>query len=384
MRARLSLAVAVAVAGCRVPTVDYTGKSCPCPGGYSCDPATATCERGAADAALDTSDGMTLDAPIDDGCFGTGFVKACPSPGWPDTLTLTGTVNTDSSPMCVPAQLPNACVIVANTIVVPAATTVGARGSRPLVIVGVQSITVDGVIDVGSHHAYTLPGAGGNSPSCSAAVAAVGIGGGAGGSFAGQGGTGGTGNGGAGGSAPAAVALTELRGGCDGETGGGTGAGTGGHGGGAAFLISPTTITISGTIDASGGGGTGAKVASVGGGGGGSGGLIGLDCAHLTVMNSASLFANGGGGSAGAGATPPANDGADPSVPGTAAAGGIGDTMSAARAGGAGSVNATLDGTAGHDANGTGGGGGGGGGAGYVKLFPTLTTIGGAVSPPPT
>ncbi|HTR52087.1 MAG TPA: hypothetical protein VMJ10_15345 [Kofleriaceae bacterium] len=385
MRSCLSVSwVLAAVAGCHVAGIDYTGKSCPCPGGYTCDETTDTCTRaiddaGPTDIAVDT----TLDTPLDDGCYGTGLVRACPSPGWPDMVSLSGSIGTTTSPLCVPAQLPNACVIVANHIVIPAAVTLSGRGTRPLVLVGVQSIDVVGTIDVGSHHNLGSVGAGGNSASCEAAVPPAGIAGGAGGSFAGKGGTGGQGNGANGGIAPAGVALTELRGGCPGEDGGGTGAGTGGRGGGAVYLISPGSITIAGTIDASGEGGVGATVADVGGGGGGTGGLIGLDCPSLTIMNSAALFANGGGGSAGAGATPPANDGADALVVTTAAAGGVGDPTSNNRTGGAGSVNTTYDGAAGHASAGSGGGGGGGGAAGYVKLYP-MQVVGGAISPPPS
>ena len=60
------LAVAAA---CRVASVDYAGKQCPCPSGYSCDPAAMTCVRGAlADAAVDA--GVSCPA---DGFFCDGF-----------------------------------------------------------------------------------------------------------------------------------------------------------------------------------------------------------------------------------------------------------------------------------------------------------------------
>jgi len=42
----------VVAAGCRVASIDYTGKQCPCPSGYSCDQASATCVRGDASGAM--------------------------------------------------------------------------------------------------------------------------------------------------------------------------------------------------------------------------------------------------------------------------------------------------------------------------------------------
>lgn len=38
--------VAVLGAACRIQDIDYTGKACPCPGGWTCDPASMTCARG--------------------------------------------------------------------------------------------------------------------------------------------------------------------------------------------------------------------------------------------------------------------------------------------------------------------------------------------------
>jgi trimeric autotransporter adhesin len=57
---RPSLAFVIALVACRVPALDFTGKQCPCPDGYSCDTFTETCTRG--DVAFDAS---PQDAPID-------------------------------------------------------------------------------------------------------------------------------------------------------------------------------------------------------------------------------------------------------------------------------------------------------------------------------
>jgi hypothetical protein len=57
---RPSFAFVIALVACRVPGVDFTGKQCPCPDGYSCDTSTETCTRG--DVVFDAS---AQDAPID-------------------------------------------------------------------------------------------------------------------------------------------------------------------------------------------------------------------------------------------------------------------------------------------------------------------------------
>jgi hypothetical protein len=50
---RPSLAFVIALVACRVPELDFTGKECPCPDGYSCDTGTNTCARG--DVVFDAS-----------------------------------------------------------------------------------------------------------------------------------------------------------------------------------------------------------------------------------------------------------------------------------------------------------------------------------------
>jgi hypothetical protein len=56
---RVVVAAAVLLVGCRVNDVDYTGKACPCPSGWTCDTATNTCARspGGDDAAIDAPSG---------------------------------------------------------------------------------------------------------------------------------------------------------------------------------------------------------------------------------------------------------------------------------------------------------------------------------------
>ena len=63
----------VAAAGCRIADIDYTGKQCPCPQGYACEPASNTCARSV------TGDGpIPNDGPAPDGdaalpCAANGF-----------------------------------------------------------------------------------------------------------------------------------------------------------------------------------------------------------------------------------------------------------------------------------------------------------------------
>jgi len=56
--------VLVMCVACQVPDVDLTGKQCPCPESWTCDPTTNTCGRGDAgtrDAPGDSTDASTLD-----------------------------------------------------------------------------------------------------------------------------------------------------------------------------------------------------------------------------------------------------------------------------------------------------------------------------------
>ena len=59
------LAALVTAAGCSVPAVDYTGKACPCPSGWTCG-VTNTCVRGTGDATpSDAKRDARFDAPAD-------------------------------------------------------------------------------------------------------------------------------------------------------------------------------------------------------------------------------------------------------------------------------------------------------------------------------
>ncbi|HEX5062085.1 MAG TPA: hypothetical protein VFV99_22100, partial [Kofleriaceae bacterium] len=292
--------------------------------------------------------GVDIDTPPGQVCYGTGLVMACfaEAPTNPQTFTQNTTINTDTSLLCATTlNQTGACVIAAQSITINGGIYVAAVGTKPLVFVADQTITVTGRIDVASYRQFMSVGAAGDVPGCNAGTAPTGTSGGAGGSFGGLGGAGAAV--GTAGMPGAVLTPTVLRGGCPGQTGADNvapmGPGTGGHGGGAVFLIANTSISVAGTgvIDASGEGGAGATSStSGGGGGGGSGGYIGFDTPSLMV--SGAVFANGGGGGEASGASTTGVNGADPTLPTTAALGGAGGSNFGTD-GGNGSVGATLN-----------------------------------------
>jgi hypothetical protein len=320
-----------------------------------------------------------LDSPSGDGgggpaCYGTGLVQVCFSAVPTGDVPLPATIDTGASTLCstdVTSGGAGLCVVGAQTIEVAAATAVVASGTKPLVLVGVDSITISGRLDASSGRSSHGPAA--DFTGCNAATTPGSSGGCAGGSFAGTGGHGGDPGRSDAGGVLAAPAM--LHGGCPGASGGG---GTrGGHGGGAVYLISPAQISVGDQIDASGGGGDGGDGNTRGGGGGGSGGMIGLDAP--TIALTGIVFANGGGGGDGAGTTAEGDPGRDPSS-GNKASGGSGGSMGGD--GGDGGAGTTPDGGAASDGSaGVGGGGGGGGAVGAIKTYGQVQG-GGTISPP--
>ncbi len=326
-------------------------------------------------------------APSSDGgiCFGTGaglIAKLCVPPMVTVPAALTATsINTDST--CAIELLqkdgPSLCVVVAHAISIANGATLSARGSHPLLLLGEDSITISGTLDVSSS-LTGVRGAGADSDCITTGIdgppSQTGGAGGAGGSFGNRGGMGGGGSG-VGGGAPAASIQSPLivRGGCPG--GGGGASNTPGtaetHGGGAVYLMSGQQITVAGTIDASGAGGAHGFNAS-GASGGGSGGLIAFDAPTVVVEATAKVFANGGGG--GQGGVPLAASGLDPTAPLTIAAGGNNGNDVAIGGNGAAAMTSATAGQS--------GGGGGGGGAGRILVYsPAQMVPSTAVSPPP-
>lgn len=329
-----------------------------------------------------------VDAPPDaQACFGTAPLAICLQSAPSAPLSLSGGFNTTTDPRC--AALVSGgdyCVVVGTTIAISA--KLRATGTRPLVLLASDTISVDSAIDVGSHRNQTPEtGAGADPAGCAGTIPLVG-GGGAGGSLMGLGGTGGADllTGSAGGiPAVAVTAITGLRGGCTGQNGSGSNPGTGGHGGGAVYLVAGNAIALGSGIDAAGEGGNPGVTNTSGGGGGGAGGMIVLDARSITSTGNPLILANGGAGGEGSGDVDAGVVGQD-STTIAAASGGTGGVSNGGD-GGDGSATAAA-GPGGPGASGgvvnpgshRGGGGGGGGGAGLVKV-PNGVDLGNKVSP---
>ena len=125
-------------------------------------------------------------------CAGT-FASVC-VPALPATpLDLNTSINTDTSPLCMVGATPSdACVVAGTSITIVGGHHVFATGMKPLVLWSSSTITVAGMIDVGSHTSGTpqAVGAGGDASACVAGTAATkggSGGGGYGGSFGGKG-----------------------------------------------------------------------------------------------------------------------------------------------------------------------------------------------------
>lgn len=352
-----------------------------------------------ADASVvdDNTADAPWDAPMFDGqmCYGTALLSICPATEPTGTIDINSDIDTGADARCS-SEVSAHCAIMAD--IVSVSQNIVVTGPRPLVLLGVSSVTINVFVDVGSRR--LLDGGGnvigdkvgpgeGSQADCGVAPAgaadANGAGGGAGGSFGGKGGNGAVGDGGAGGVGGVALAAsgapTNVRGGCRGGTGGmGTDpGGGGGHGGGAVYIISELIqIGPNGVILAGGQGGYGGDL-KAGGGGGGSGGLIGLDAPTISCVGR--LSANGGGGGeGGGGADGPGDHGLSSSDPQNAPDGGAGNAQGGD--GGDGSYGLVIDGQAGGiDSD---GGGGGGGGAGFIKLYPPRSLGGNCGVSPPT
>jgi len=297
-----------------------------------------------------------------------------------------------------------AMVIAANDLTLGAGTELRVTGTRPLILVAVGTMTIDGSVLATAALDQPGPGAdlacttGAGAPGVTQTVE-NGLDGGAGGGGGGLGTPGGTGAyvspvvaepvAVAGGAAWGGDELVPLVGGCSGG-GGATPAGTrtrGGGGGGALGLVAER-ILVGGTavISASGGGGRGAEPETGGGGGGGSGGAIRFEGPEATIAGA--VIANGGGGGEGRRNTQAGMPGADgssarvtamtPAPGGMGAAGGNGGSGGVLLAGG-GNAEAGIGAT-----ENTAGGGGGGGGVGRIRIeVASLDLAGGVFSPPP-
>jgi hypothetical protein len=357
--------------------------------------------QGAADAANGSgSDAFVMpDANTDPKCGwgGTGLPEGgiCLAELPASSPSIPTTINTETSGLCVPYSKGggnNYCVIAGIDLAVG---NVRVTGSKPLVLIATNSLTVTGTLDVASHTATPSRGAGGDPPSCEYGIPPNSgnnpeTRGGAGGSFGGSGGRGGLKNGqlpaadsGVPGARATITPPAVLRGGCRGQSGFDTGAAVGGFGGGAVYLVAGVELSVdtNGAVNASGAGGNGGATAAMfgrGGAGGGSGGMIVLEAPTVNLLGK--VFADGGGGGEGGGANNPGNygyesNGTSRAPGGNGGAGNGGD-------GGAGSYGTMLDGIDGNN-NGVDSGGGGGGGAGIIWIHAPAGALSGVISPTP-
>lgn len=243
-------------------------------------------------------------------------------------------------------------LFVTRRLVIEPSMVVDVVGNRPLVIVALETATIQGALRAaGVAHA-----ANGGGHDGAANERGGGLGGGAAASDptgAGGGGYCGLGGGASsGGKAFGRATNSPLVGGASG--GGGTGAG--GAGGGALEIVAGASIEVSGTgvIAVPGGGGDWRSA------GGGAGGAILLEAPVVSVFGT--LSANGGGGAGSHGV------GANASSSAEAAPGGK-PQYSGDVPGGAGAADVTIAGQSGENAlSSLGSGGGGGGGVGWIRL----------------
>jgi hypothetical protein len=358
-----------------------------------------------------SSSAVPIDAPLPDAppppdaalCYGS-IVHLCfdsPSviPTTPKNLMEDTDIDTDSMDPAICNQANSVkgsyCVFAGAGFSLMMGRKITAHGGKPLVLLSTQMMTLDGDVDVSSHHMGPQPKGPGADPTavgaCTILVAATMNAGAAGGSFGTRGGFGSdavptSGLQGQPGSAIAEFPVP-LRGGCPGGDSAVGGAGSEGHGGdgGGAIAILGAPIQINGKIDASGGGGHGGAAGLVGvqgggGGGGGTGGMIVLDSPMaLSLGARARIWANGGGGAQGGAPLTGGNNGNESTDPGTAAPASNGSPNGGN--GGAGSLGSNGGAAGVGDAVTGGGGGGGGGGAGIIHA-PGVTDS--AVVSPPT
>jgi hypothetical protein len=354
------------------------------------------------DSGVADDSGVPVDA---NPCVGGGMVQLCLAalPREPLTIDANREIDTDRDSRCAaftpagpgaPANQPW-CVIASTTLTIARGATLSATGARALVLVALESVQIDGTLDVASRVRPRRRGAGSQPADCTPAGGGNGQGGGAGGSFTSRGGNGGAApapQAGSGGIAGSPVQATRFRGGCRGGNGGFVDpifGGDPGEGGGAVYVIAPAiTVSETGAVNASGAGGSSTSDSQVAGGGGGSGGMIGIEASTLVLRTGARVFANGGGGGEGAGCGAPGRgapgaNGQDPVSPIIAALGGRMDPEGGNGGNGAISNIVGEVGAAGILCSGGSGGGGGGGGVGAVVLRGAVSDQGAQISPPP-
>jgi hypothetical protein len=388
-------ALVPAIGGCWVVLGEsFTGygSAGPADGGDAGDTGTSADARDGAAPADGGGDGAAVDAGphmIDD-CLPSFMVaNGIQYPDHaPPALDITGTlqVDTDTYPGCIDVlgggKTPY-CLLLLYELHIGTDAKLQTAGSRPIVVMTVQNLTTENnsLIDVAGGDTGSFPGAGDHSKG-----AATGAGGGGGNAEPGGGST-------CGATGGSTIVDTGL---FPGGNGGGPldtrqGCRVGGSGGGALELVSLCgTITLRGTIDASGGAGGGGAMGDQtcpDGYGGGAGGTIWMqsDKKILFDTSTAGINLSGGGGGGGA-CRPTAADPWASGNPGSRGDAGAGATCAGSSGGdgGLGGVGGQT-GSAHAPGNGTQGTGdskcgGGGGGRGRLVLVAPETTCADVVS----
>lgn len=295
------------------------------------------------------------------------------------------TFATDTFPLCatLTTSTQDLCVVAAASITIGQNAVIHVTGTRPLVLVSPGSIEIDGTLDVSSHLGNLgMPTAGPdeNPTVCGTTEAGMLQGGGAGGSFTTAGGDGGRGvaNNSMPGLARAAFAADSFHGGCRGGFGASADTTIVAAYGGGALAMFAATVTVAGTINASGMAGHGGAPGSTGGYGGGTGGMVVISAPAITIANPGQIYAIGGGGGGGASSSAAGLNGAEAAsysgvVPGGQGGNNAGDGGSA--------FPLTDSGQLGGGINGA--GGGGGGGVGAIVVFTSSTFSNPRISPVP-
>ncbi len=141
------IAIVIALVGCRS---EINPAYCVAHEGDPRCPDAGAVPDGPADGAT-TSDVST--------CLGSGLYTVCLATQLPTTnLTVTQDIDTDSTSPCLHFQPPGwveggqppACFVVG--VKVTMSSSINARGSRPLVVVAIDSLTISDAIDVSASH----------------------------------------------------------------------------------------------------------------------------------------------------------------------------------------------------------------------------------------
>jgi len=364
----------------------------------ACEPGSiAACVEDAALTCNANGDGYDR-VPCELGCKSSpsphcGFIEpryvpdVCASPATSDALVVSGSVSLDpnlditcTGGLIPQANSPDICVVHFKTISVQPQSALAITGTRdatgrPIALVADMDLTIEGTLDVGAKGVENGPGGGitfsGGAPNYSTKVG----GGGAGGQTAGGSGGSASLDGGAfnaGGALADPALLGDFMGGAASyrETNGDSAGG-----GGVVTLVSCRgQLAVSGRIMAGGGGGRGGVFVelvpgsgsgfAVPGEGGGAGGYVVLQGAHISV--SGSMFANGSGGGAGmqsnnAAGAAGANGTDGPPLGGFEANGG--------GRGGTGGFASTAPGVGGKPTSSLATAGGGGGSVGFFQAY---------------